>query len=120
MVIPTGIVGAMLGPVVLYLLKVRDWTARGMAMGTASHGIGAARALQVNEPAGALAGLAIAGYLSHLAAPSWVMSPHLTNVKASASKGEHFVILTQSDSINTKAVLHPAGLSLPKQKYSDQ
>jgi len=59
MVILTGIVGAMLGPVVLNLLKVRDWTARGMAMGTASHGIGTARALQVNELAGAFAGLAM-------------------------------------------------------------
>ena len=38
---------------------VRDWAARGVAMGTASHGIGTARALQVNEIAGAFAGLAM-------------------------------------------------------------
>lgn len=59
MVILTGITGAMLGPVMLNLLKVRDWSARGMAMGTASHGIGTARALQVNEVAGAFSGLAM-------------------------------------------------------------
>jgi putative effector of murein hydrolase len=33
--------------------------ARGFALGTTSHGIGAARALQVNADAGAYAGLAL-------------------------------------------------------------
>jgi predicted murein hydrolase (TIGR00659 family) len=59
LVILTGITGAMLGPVVLNLLKVRDWSALGIALGTASHGIGTARALQVNELAGAFSGLAM-------------------------------------------------------------
>lgn len=59
LVIATGIIGAMLGPPVLNALGVRDWAARGLAMGTASHGIGTARALQVNEVAGAFAGLAM-------------------------------------------------------------
>jgi predicted murein hydrolase (TIGR00659 family) len=59
MVILTGIVGAMLGPLLLNLLGIRDWSARGFAIGTASHGIGTARALQVNELAGAFSGLAM-------------------------------------------------------------
>ncbi len=59
LVIVTGILGAMLGPMVLTFAGVRDWSARGLAMGTASHGIGTARALQVNETAGAFAGLAM-------------------------------------------------------------
>lgn len=59
MVIITGIVGAMFGPPLLNLLGIRDWAARGLAMGTASHGIGTARALQANEVAGAFAGLAM-------------------------------------------------------------
>ncbi|MBB96813.1 MAG: hypothetical protein CML68_19720 [Rhodobacteraceae bacterium] len=59
LVIVTGIVGAMLGPMVMTLLGVTDWTARGLAMGTASHGIGTARALQVSETAGAFSGLAM-------------------------------------------------------------
>jgi len=59
LVIVTGVVGAMLGPPLLDLLGVRDWAARGVAMGTASHGIGTARALQVREVAGAFAGLAM-------------------------------------------------------------
>lgn len=59
LVILTGIIGAMLGPLVLDLCRIRDWRARGFAMGLASHGIGTARALQVNELAGAFAGLAM-------------------------------------------------------------
>jgi predicted murein hydrolase (TIGR00659 family) len=59
LVILTGILGAMLGPPLLNALGIRDWAARGLAIGTASHGIGTARALQVNELAGAFAGLAM-------------------------------------------------------------
>ncbi len=59
LVILTGILGAMLGPYVLDLIRVKDWAARGLAIGTASHGIGTARAFQVNEVAGAFAGLAM-------------------------------------------------------------
>jgi predicted murein hydrolase (TIGR00659 family) len=59
LVILTGILGAMLGPPLMNLLRIRSWPARGLAMGTASHGIGTARALQVNEVAGAFSGLAM-------------------------------------------------------------
>jgi len=58
-VILTGIVGAMLATWTLNLVGVRDWRARGFAVGVAAHGIGTARALQVNEVAGAFAGLAM-------------------------------------------------------------
>jgi predicted murein hydrolase (TIGR00659 family) len=59
LVIVTGILGAMIGPVILNLIGVKDWPARGLAIGTASHGIGTARALQVDELAGAFSGLAM-------------------------------------------------------------
>jgi predicted murein hydrolase (TIGR00659 family) len=59
LVICTGILGAILGPYVLNVLRVRSMAARGLAMGTASHGIGTARAMQVNEVAGAFSGLAM-------------------------------------------------------------
>lgn len=59
LVITTGILGAVLGPYLLDLLRIRDWPSRGLAIGTASHGIGTARALQVNEVAGAFSGLAM-------------------------------------------------------------
>lgn len=58
-VILTGIVGAMAGSSLLTLVQVRDSRARGLAMGVASHGIGTARALQMNEVAGAFSGLAM-------------------------------------------------------------
>lgn len=58
-VILTGIVGATLGTSVLNLIRVTDWRARGFGMGVAAHGIGTARALQVNETAGAFSGLAM-------------------------------------------------------------
>lgn len=59
LVILTGVLGAMLGPPLLTLMRIRDWRARGLAIGVASHGIGTARALQVNEVAGAFSGLAM-------------------------------------------------------------
>jgi predicted murein hydrolase (TIGR00659 family) len=59
LVILTGVLGATLGPLLLNLLRIRDWRARGLAIGVAGHGIGTARAMQVNEVAGAFAGLAM-------------------------------------------------------------
>ena len=59
LVIVSGIFGAMFGPLLLNLIGVKDWRARGLAIGTARHGIGTARALQVNETAGAFSGLAM-------------------------------------------------------------
>jgi len=59
LVVSTGILGAVLGPWALDLLRVRDAATRGFAIGTASHGIGTARAFQESETAGAFAGLAM-------------------------------------------------------------
>jgi len=59
LVLITGIIGAVVGPWVLDRLKIRDERARGLAMGTASHGIGTARALAESQTAGAFAGLAM-------------------------------------------------------------
>jgi predicted murein hydrolase (TIGR00659 family) len=56
LVILTGITGAIIATPLLNLLRIRDWRARGFATGIASHGIGTARAFQVNEQAGAFAG----------------------------------------------------------------
>lgn len=59
----TGMVGALSGKYLFQLLRVpatpQGWIARGFAMGTAAHGLGAARALHVNADAGAYAGLAL-------------------------------------------------------------
>lgn len=58
-VLMTGMLGAALGPAILALLRIEDPAARGFALGTASHGIGTARAFQESEVAGAFAGLAM-------------------------------------------------------------
>ncbi len=59
----TGLTGALSGRYLFAVLRVpttlHGWMARGFALGTAAHGIGAARALQVNADAGAYAGLAL-------------------------------------------------------------
>jgi putative effector of murein hydrolase len=59
----TGLIGALSARALFRILGVgtsdAEWMARGFSLGTASHGIGAARALQVNADAGAYAGLAL-------------------------------------------------------------
>ena len=52
-------------------LKIKVWEARGFAVGFAAHGIGTARAFQVNPVAGLFAGLAMAlnAVLTALIAP---------------------------------------------------
>ncbi|MDR7377378.1 putative murein hydrolase (TIGR00659 family) [Rhodoferax ferrireducens] len=55
----TGLVGALSGKYLFNVLKIDSWAVRGFALGTASHGIGAARALQVHPDAGAYAGIAL-------------------------------------------------------------
>lgn len=59
LVILTGILGAVAGPRLLTLLRVKDRTAWGLAIGAAAHGIGTARAIQEGERQGAMSGLAI-------------------------------------------------------------
>lgn len=60
LVILTGITGAVFATPLLNLMRIRDWRARGLSVGIASHGIGTARAFQVNPTAGAFAGLGMA------------------------------------------------------------
>ena len=57
LVLLTGIFGAVVVTPLLNVLRVRDWRARGFAVGVAAHGIGTARAFQVNETAGAFSGI---------------------------------------------------------------
>lgn len=59
-VIATGVIGAIIVTPLMNALGIRDYAARGFAAGLASHGIGTARAFQVDNVAGAFAGLAMA------------------------------------------------------------
>lgn len=74
LVIVTGIIGALVVTPLMNVLKIRDWRARGLAVGVAAHGIGTARALQVNPQAGAFAGIGMAlnALLTALLAP-WAL-----------------------------------------------
>ncbi len=59
----TGMIGALSGKYLFDALRIgtdaTGFAARGFGLGTAAHGIGAARALHVNADAGAYAGLAL-------------------------------------------------------------
>jgi predicted murein hydrolase (TIGR00659 family) len=57
--IVAGILGAVAGPAVLTLLRIRARTARGIALGSVSHGIGTSRALAEDRTEGAFSGLAM-------------------------------------------------------------
>ncbi|MBN2886348.1 MAG: LrgB family protein [Chromatiaceae bacterium] len=72
LVVLTGLTGALLGVGTLRLLGIRDPVATGLALGTAAHGIGTARAFQLGPREGALSGLAmaLAAVLTALLLPS--------------------------------------------------
>jgi len=55
----TGLVGAITAKLLLDMARIEPPAVRGFALGTASHGVGAARALQVHPDAGAYAALAL-------------------------------------------------------------
>jgi predicted murein hydrolase (TIGR00659 family) len=67
----TGIVGAASGRILFDLMRIREPMVRGLALGTAAHGIGTARAYIVSPESGAFAGLALAvhGVLAALLLP---------------------------------------------------
>lgn len=70
-IILTGIVGNLFAEVILKLFRITDPTAKGIAIGTGSHAIGTAKAMQMGEVEGAMSGLAIAvaGVLTAVLAP---------------------------------------------------
>ncbi len=59
LVIATGIIGAVMVTPLMNALRIRDYAARGFAVGLAAHGIGTARAFTVDQVAGAFAGIAM-------------------------------------------------------------
>lgn len=70
-VIATGVLGAIIVTPLMNLLRINDYAARGFAAGISAHGIGTARALQVNERAGAYAalGMALNGLMTAILVP---------------------------------------------------
>jgi len=71
LVMLTGIIGAVSASGVLNLLRIRDDSVRGFATGVAAHGIGTARAFQVNQETGAFSalGMGLNGVLTAILVP---------------------------------------------------
>lgn len=71
LVILTGIVGAIIVTPLMNALRLKNYAARGFAAGLASHGIGTARAFQVDPLAGTFAGIALGlnGFLTAVLVP---------------------------------------------------
>ena len=70
-IILTGITGNLVAQFACKLFRLRDPIARGVAIGTASHAIGTAKAFEIGELEGAMSSLsvAVAGILTAVAAP---------------------------------------------------
>lgn len=58
-VIVAGIMGAVVGPAILRLVRVKDPIAFGLGIGTASHALGTSKAMEIGEVQGAMSSLAI-------------------------------------------------------------
>ena len=71
MVMITGITGAIIAPTVCKVFRIKNKIAKGIAIGTASHGVGTSRAMEMGEVEGAMSGLAIgvAGVITVLIMP---------------------------------------------------
>lgn len=76
--VSTGVIGAITATHLLNALGMKDWTARGFAVGVAAHGIGTSRAFAVHPDAGAFSsvGMGLHGVLGALFLPlvgPWVV-----------------------------------------------
>lgn len=70
-IIITGVLGNMIAELVCAIFKIKDPVARGIAIGTASHAIGTAKAMEMGQIEGAMSSLSIvvSGLLTVLCAP---------------------------------------------------
>ena len=59
-IIVTGVIGNVIGEAVCKLFRIYEPIAKGLALGTSSHAIGTAKALEMGEVEGAMSSLAIA------------------------------------------------------------
>jgi putative effector of murein hydrolase len=58
-VVICGIFGGVVGPIILRKMGIKSKIAQGLAMGSASHALGTARAMEMGALEGAISGLAI-------------------------------------------------------------
>ena len=55
----TGLFGNMMAPLFVRIFRIKDHTAQGVAIGTASHALGTVKALEMGEDIGAISGIAL-------------------------------------------------------------
>ena len=74
-VVISGILGAIIGPALCRLLRIKNRVAVGLAIGTSAHVLGTSKAMELGEDEGAMSGLAvsIAGILTVVVAPPLIM-----------------------------------------------
>lgn len=58
-IVLTGIIGSIIAPKTMSLLKIKNPIAKGIAIGTSAHAVGTAKAIEIGEIEGAMSGLAI-------------------------------------------------------------
>lgn len=70
-IIVSGIIGAVLGPLICKIFKIENDIAVGISLGTASHAVGTTKALEIGETEGAMSSLSIgiAGIMTVFLAP---------------------------------------------------
>lgn len=77
-VIVVGIFGGIIGPFILERLGIKSRIARGLALGSAAHGLGTARAMELGAIEGAISGLAIGvmGIMTAILVPiiEWIIN----------------------------------------------
>lgn len=59
LVVLTGILGAIIGPSLFRLFKIKHPVAQGVALGSGAHAMGTSKAIQLGEVQGAMSGLSI-------------------------------------------------------------
>ena len=72
-IIITGVLGNVIADIVYKIAKIEEPVAKGLALGTAAHAIGTAKAMELGEVEGAMSSLAIAvsGLLTVIAASAF-------------------------------------------------
>ena len=72
-IIITGVLGNIFAEIVFRLFRIHEPVAKGIALGTASHAIGTAKAMELGEVEGAMSSLSIvvAGLITVIGAPSF-------------------------------------------------
>lgn len=74
-VIMTGLLGAVIGPVIIRMLRIENEIAQGVLLGTAAHGAGTSKAFECSAVAGTISSLSmILAALVTLCVTPWIMS----------------------------------------------